>query len=151
MSASISYQRSRFATQLPADRRYTASHYWLLEEGAGVWRVGFTAFAIWLLGDPVELEFSVRAGQTVAVGQEIGSLEGLKALTSIHAAAEGEFLGSGEITLLEPDPYGGGWLYRILGKPVGDSVDAHGYIAILDEAVDGVIRSRPECGGECEG
>jgi hypothetical protein len=46
----ILYQRSRFATQLPVSCRYTPSHFWLLEESAGVWRIGFTKLATWLLG-----------------------------------------------------------------------------------------------------
>ena len=27
----LAYRRARFATRLPLDRRYTASHFWLLE------------------------------------------------------------------------------------------------------------------------
>jgi glycine cleavage system H protein len=156
MGDSISYRRSRFATNLPAERRYTVSHCWLAEESKGVWRVGFTKFAAWLLGDLVEYEFSITAGSPVAVGQEIGWIEGLKSLATIYSVAEGEFLDSGseisgDITLIDSDPYERGWLYRIRGK-AADSVDVHGYIALLDEAVDNVVRSRQEeCGGECEG
>jgi len=119
---SISYKRSRFSTRLPADRRYTAAHYWLLEEARGVWRVGFTKFATRMLGDLVEYEFSITAGAPVTVGQEIGSIEGFKAVTSLFSVAEGEFLGAGDglgsdITAVEADPYGRGWLYRVKGRP----------------------------------
>ena len=152
-----SYRRSRFSTELPADYRYTPAHFWLREESSGVWRIGFTKFALWLLGDPVEFDFSVNAGQPVAAGREIGWVEGLKALTTIYAAAEGEFLGAGgeirtDITLLDSDPYERGCLYRIRGKPVSDSLDVNAYMAVLDEAVDRVIAGRQqECGGDCEG
>ena len=84
MGETIPYRRARFATRLPADRRYTASHYWLLEESKGVWRIGFTKFATWLLGDPVEHQFSILAGSAVAVGQDIGWVEGLKALHTVY-------------------------------------------------------------------
>jgi glycine cleavage system H protein len=157
MGESISYQRWRFATDLPAERRYTASHCWLAEEPQGVWRVGLTKFAAWLLGDLVEYEFGVSAGSAVAVGQEIGWVEGLKSLTTIYSVAGGEFLDSGaeisgDITLIDSDPYQRGWLYRVRGKAAPDSVDVHGYIALLDEAVDGVMLARQdECGGECGG
>ncbi len=109
----IPYKRSRFSTRLPADRRYTAAHYWLLEEARGVWRVGFTKFATRMLGDLVEYEFSITAGAPVTVGQEIGSIEGFKAVTSLFSVAEGEFLGAGDslgsdITAVESDPYGRG-------------------------------------------
>lgn len=144
---SIPYKRSRFSTRLPVDRRYTAAHYWLLEDSPGLWRVGFTKFATRMLGDLVEYEFSVAAGDAVAVGQEVGSIEGFKAVTSIFSVAEGEFLGAGEelgwdITAVESDPYGRGWLYRVRGRPDPASVDVHGYIAILDATIDRLLESR---------
>lgn len=153
MGNHISYQRSRFSTQLPADRRYTPSHCWLLDEGVGIWRVGFTQFATWLLGDPVEFEFSVRAGSAVGAGQEIGWVEGLKAVTTIYSAVQGEFLDAGEeisadITVIESDPYERGWLYRVRGEPAPESMDVQAYIALLDEAVEEELRSRQD---ECRG
>ena len=72
----IPYKRSRFSTRLPVGRRYTAAHYWLLEESREVWRVGFTKFATRMLGDLVEYEFTVSPGAEVVPGQEIGSVEG---------------------------------------------------------------------------
>ena len=157
MSETILYQRARFATRLPVDRRYTPSHYWLLEESEGVWRVGFTKLATWLLGDAVEHEFSVLAGSAVAAGQEIGWVEGLKALSTVFSVVEGEFLGPGDeiqsdITLIESDPYERGWLYRVRGKPARDSLDVHGYVAVLDQTIDEVLLDRQEeCGGPYAG
>ena len=157
MGEHIPYSRSRFTTQLPADRRYTASHFWLAEEEGGIWRVGFTRMAVWLLGDPVEFEFSVRPGTRIAGGQEIGWVEGLKALHTVYSVAEGEFLEAGsaiasDITLIEADPYERGWLYRVRGNPAPGAVDVRRYMALLDDAVDAAIRGREEeCGGECEG
>jgi glycine cleavage system H protein len=143
----IHYKRSRFSTRLPVDRRYTAAHYWLLEEAQGVWRVGFTKFATRMLGDLVEYELSITAGARVTVGQEIGSIEGFKAVTSLFSVAEGEFLGAGDglgsdITSVESDPYGRGWLYRVKGHPDPESVDFHGYIAILDATIDRLLETR---------
>ena len=157
MGEHIPYQRSRFTTRLPADRRYTASHFWLAEEAGGIWRVGFTKMATWLLGDPVEFEFSVRPGTRIAAAQEIGWVEGLKALHTLYSVADGEFLetGSGisnDITLMEADPYERGWLYRVRGNPAPGAVDVQRYMTLLDDAVDAVVRGREaECGGECEG
>lgn len=157
MIESIPYRRSRFVTDLPAERRYTASHCWLAEEPHGVWRVGFTKFAAWLLGDLVEYEFSVAAGAVVAAGQEIGWVEGLKSLSSVRSVISGEFLDTGDgisagITLIDSDPYQRGWLYRVRGNPAADALDVHGYAAILDRAVDDAVRDRrEECRGECEG
>lgn len=147
----ILYKRARFTTRLPVDRRYTPAHYWLFEESSGVWRIGFTKFATRMLGDLVEYDFSVTTGTFVAVGQEIGSIEGFKALTTLYSVAEGEFLGLGDgltsdITSVESDPYGRGWLYRVRGKPDGGSLDVHGYIAVLDATIDRLLAARHESG-----
>jgi glycine cleavage system H protein len=141
------YRRSRFTTHLPVDRRFSAAHYWLLEEAPGIWRVGFTRFATRMLGDIVEFEFTATPGTTIGVGDEIGSIEGLKAVTSVFAAGTGQFLGEGEwlrqdVTLAESDPYGKGWLYRLQGTPDPDTVDVHGYVAILDATIDKMLASR---------
>ena len=145
----VSYKRARFSTRLPVNRRYTAAHFWLLEESPDVWRVGFTKFATRMLGDLVEYELSATPGSHVDIGQEIGSLEGFKAVTALYSVAEGKMLGIGDavaadITIVESDPYGSGWLYRVNGRPDPDSVDVHGYIAILDATIDRMLASRHE-------
>lgn len=147
----ISYKRSRFSTRLPVDRRYTAAHYWLREEMPGVWQVGFTKFATRMLGDLVEYDFSVGPGDDVTVGQGIGSIEGFKAVTTMFSVADGEFLGASDalrsdITMAETDPYGRGWLYRVRGRPDPASVDVHGYVALLDTTIEGLLASRHEAG-----
>ena len=143
----VYYRRSRFTTHLPRDRRYSPAHYWLLEESPGVWRIGLTRFATRMLGDIVEFEFSVRAGAAVSVGEDIGTIEGLKAVTSVFAAGDGRFLGEAEglrrdVTLAESDPYGNGWLYRLQGTPAEDVVDVDGYVAILDATIDKMLTNR---------
>jgi glycine cleavage system H protein len=143
----VYYRRSRFTTHLPADRRYSPAHYWLLEESPGVWRVGLTRFATRMLGDIVDFEFTVAQGAPIAVGDEIGGIEGLKAVTSIYAVGSGLFMGEGadlrrDVTLVETDPYGHGWLYRLQGKAAEDAVDVQGYVAVLDATIDKMLASR---------
>ena len=154
-SETVPYRRSRFSTRLPVDRRYTAAHYWLFEEEPGVWRVGLTGFATRMLGDLVEVDFPVPAGGSVSVGQEIGGIEGFKAVTVVYSVAEGEFLGPNEelaadITAVESSPYGRGWLYRVRGRPDPESVDVTGYIALLDGTIDRMLESRHAEGDDDE-
>ena len=149
----VYYRRSRFTTHLPINCRYSPAHYWLLEESAGVWRVGFTKFATRMLGDIVEFEFSAAPGAAIAVGDEIGSVEGLKAVTSVFSSGAGLFIGEGpslrgDVTLAESDPYGKGWLYRLQGKPAADTVDVQGYVAILDATIDKMLASRHKAVGD---
>jgi glycine cleavage system H protein len=143
----VYYRRSRFTTHLPIDRRYSPAHYWLLEESPGMWQVGFTRFATRMLGDVVEFDFSVAPGATIADGDEIGSIEGLKAITNVFAAGAGLFRGANErlrtdITLVESDPYGHGWLYRLQGTPAEGTVGVEGYVAILDATIDKMLSNR---------
>ena len=118
-----------------------------MEESEGIWRIGLTKFATRMLGDIVEFDFSVQPGASVDVGDDIGSLEGLKALTVIFACGSGRFLGEGsalrqDVTLVESDPYGEGWLYRLQGSPAANSVDVDGYVAILDTTIDQMLAGR---------
>ena len=150
-SPTIRYKRARFLTHLPVDRRYTASHYWLMEEVPGVWRVGLTKFATRMLGELVEYEFSAETGSTIEIGQKLGSLEGFKAVTSVYSVVEGEFLGVGDglradVTALESDPYGEGWLYRGRGVVEPANVDVQGYVTILDATIDKLLQSRHSTG-----
>ncbi len=149
----VYYRRSRFTTHLPIDRRYSPAHYWLLEEAPGVWRVGLTRFATRMLGDIVEFDFAVSPQTAIATGDEIGSIEGLKAVASVFAAGDGSFLGECEalrrdVTLAETDPYGSGWMYRLQGTPAPNTVDVHGYVALLDATIDAMVTGRHDAAGD---
>jgi glycine cleavage system H protein len=145
----ISYKRSRFGARLPVGYLYTPSHYWLSEAQPGLWRIGFTKFAIRMLGDLVECNFAVKPGEAVEIGQAIGAVEGFKAVAEIYCVVAGEFACASpqleqDITLVESDPHGAGWLYEARGAPEPASVDVHGYIAILDATIDRMLGSRHE-------
>ncbi len=147
----LAYKRVRFGTRLPMDRLYTRSHYWLLETAPGIWRVGFTKFAIRMLGDVVEYQFEPAVGAGIAIGDKIGWIEGFKAVSDIFSVAEGVFAGVNaelreDITVLESDPYGRGWLYSVEGRPEPDGVDVHGYVSILDATIDKMLSTRHEGG-----
>ena len=123
------------------DCRYTASHFWAVEQQTGLWRVGMTKFATRMLGDLVEFEFVAKPGQQVDVGQTIGWIEAFKALTDLYCVADGIFIGANplieqDISLVDSDPYRKGWLYSIKGTPEPNNVDVHGYVEILDLAID---------------
>jgi glycine cleavage system H protein len=147
----ISYKRSRFSTRLPADYLYSPAHYWLREATPGVWEVGFTKFAARMLGDIVEFDFKVPAGASIETGQVIGWTEGFKAMSDVYSAASGEFLGANpalarEITLIDHEPYGNGWLYSVRGRPDAAATDVNGYIAVLDATIDTMLRGRHDQG-----
>ncbi len=143
------YKRSRFATRLFSDRLYTAGHSWLRREEGDLWRVGFTKFAVRMLGEAVEMGFEVPAGSAVKTGQPIGWIEGFKAVTDLYAPFDGVFVEgnpalSKEIELIQSDPAGRGWLYSMKGTPGKDCLDAQGYVAVLDATIDKMLGKRHE-------
>jgi glycine cleavage system H protein len=147
----IPYRRSRFSTQLPTDRRYTPSHFWLLEVEPGLWRVGFTRFATRMLGDLVEHGFEVKPGETIEPGQTIGWIEAFKAITDLYCVGTGAFHEANALleqdpTVFDGDPYGAGWLYSFRGEPDPNTVDAQGYTALLDLAIDKIQGKGPDAG-----
>ena len=145
----IPYNRSRFSTRLLEDRLYTAGHSWLEREDEEVWRVGFTKFAVRMLGEIVELGFETEPGATVETGQVIGWLEGFKAVTDMYSPLAGRFEGFNpavdeQAALLSNDPYRRGWLFRVRGQPGDDCLDVQGYIALLDTTIDKMLGRRHE-------
>ena len=146
-SAEIPYNRSRFSTRLLENRLYTAGHSWLEQEDDEVWRVGFTKFAVRMLGEIVELGFETEPGSTVETGQVVGWLEGFKAVTDMYSPLAGRFEGFNpavdeQAALLASDPYRRGWLFRVRGQPGDDCLDVHGYIALLDTTIDKMLGRR---------
>ncbi len=140
----VYYRRARFATRLPLDRRYSSAHYWLIEVAPARWRVGFTKFATRMLGDLVEHELTVAAGDMVALGQSLGWIEGFKAVSELYSPAAGRFAGgnpalAAELSLVDTDPYDRGWLYEVEGQIDPAVVDAAGYITHLDTLIDRLL------------
>jgi glycine cleavage system H protein len=152
MSAEVHYKRSRFTTHLLEDRLYTAGHSWLEREGQDLWRVGFTKFAIRMLGEIVELGFEKEPGSPVETGQVVGWLEGFKAVTDIFSPLSGHFEGCNpaldeNLTLLTTKPYTTGWLFKVRGRPEPDCLDVHGYVSLLDATIDKMLGKRHELAG----
>src|SRR6266496_2491807 len=71
-TTALHYKRSHFATQLPADYLYTASHAWIAAQGPGLWRVGLTKFATRMLGEMVDHGFEVEENTLLRPGQIVG-------------------------------------------------------------------------------
>jgi glycine cleavage system H protein len=145
----IRYKRSRFSAKLPSGHRYTRSHFWLARDPSGDWRVGLTKFATRMLGDLVEYELSVKEGDAIETGQTLGWIEGFKAVSDIYSIASGRYLGANpalerDITLLEADPYGAGWLYAVDAGAQADSIGVEEYMRHLDATIDRMLAGRRE-------
>ena len=100
----------------PEDNRYAKSHEYVHVEG-GVGTVGITDYAQKELGDVVFVELP-QVGSLVEAGDEMGSIESVKAVSEIFAPVSGEVVEINETLadkpeLVNTDPYGDGWMIRI--------------------------------------
>ena len=147
----VLYKRATFVTHLPVEHLYTPSHNWLMRvpEGAGEWRVGYTKFALRMLGELVDLKFDLAKDAPVQVGDIVGSIEGFKAISDVYSVGKGRFvtgnlgLTSGLDSITEK-PYDEGWLYQFAGEPDSRAVDVDGYRALLDVTIDRILEKQKQ-------
>jgi glycine cleavage system H protein len=145
----IPFKRSHFATQLPADALYSPSHYWLIHESDGMWRVGFSKFAVRMLGDLVDQGFETAEGAAVQPGTIIGWIEGFKAISDIYCVVEGVFCGGnpslkGQLDQINQFPYGAGWLYRAKGEPDRNCMPVLEYVNLLNATIDRMLSQQKD-------
>jgi glycine cleavage system H protein len=122
---------------VPADLRYTKSHEWVRVDG-DVATVGITDHAQSELTDIVFVDPAAQ-GKTLTAGGSALVLESVKTVADVYAP------GPGVVTEVNPelkahpelvnqDPYGKGWLFRIkLSQPIADDalLSADAYRAFL--------------------
>ncbi len=107
-----------------ADRKYTASHEWIVLEGDTA-TIGISDFAQAQLGDVVFLELPAK-GAKLKPAESFGVIESVKAASDLYSPAAGTVLEVNEKLsqnpeLVNSDPYGAGWLLKIQveGEPTG--------------------------------
>jgi len=114
-----------------SEMRYTQDHEWVRIEGE-TGTVGITTHAQEQLGDIVFVELP-ETDQDLDQGEEIGTVESVKAASEVYAPAAGTVTAVNEDLADDPsklnsDPYGGGWLYSFTIADRGE-IDA-----LMDEA-----------------
>jgi glycine cleavage system H protein len=100
----------------PEDSKYAKSHEYVHMEGE-VGTVGITDYAQKELGDVVFVELP-QVGTQLEAGDELGSIESVKAVSELFAPVSGEVVEINESLAEKPelvntDPYGDGWMIRI--------------------------------------
>ena len=109
----------------PEDSRYAKSHEYVHVEGeTGI--IGITDHAQKELGDVVFVELP-QVGTELEMGDELGSIESVKAVSELFSPVSGEVIEVNEALadkpeLVNTDPYGDGWMVRIRLK-TPDEVD----------------------------
>ena len=118
----------------PANLKYTKSDEWF-DPVSGA--MGITDFAQSQLSDIVFVEILVEVGETVEAGKAIASVESVKASAEIYASASGKVTAvnkglSDKPETLNSDPFGEGWMVKVEGGSVSDTMDAAAYVAYCD-------------------
>lgn len=117
---------------------YSKEHEWVsLEDGIAT--IGITRFAQDELGEVVYLELP-EAGETFSAGDEIGTIESVKAVAEIYTPVDGEIVERNEAAIDSPEkvnesPHDDGWLVRIKlsGDPPDGLMNASEYQTFTEE------------------
>lgn len=105
----------------PHDSRYTKSHEYVHVDGDTA-VVGITDYAQKELGDVVFVELP-QVGTELEQGDEMGSIESVKAVSELFSPVSGEVIEINESLadkpdLVNSDPYGDGWMIKLrLSQP----------------------------------
>ncbi len=100
----------------PSDYLYSEEHEWLHVED-DVCVLGITEFAQSELGEVVFVDLP-EAGQTFEAGDEIGTVESVKAVAEVYTPVAGEIVEVNSALedapeLVNDDPHGDGWFVKL--------------------------------------
>jgi glycine cleavage system H protein len=124
---------------VPKDLRFSREHEWVRVQG-DVATVGITDFAAGQLGDVVFVELP-EVGRKITQFGAVGVVESVKAVSDLFAPVGGEVVEtngalSGSPELLNSDPFGEGWMFRVKLADPGQAdalLDAAGYEKLTAE------------------
>jgi glycine cleavage system H protein len=132
-------------SNIPNDLRYAKSHEWVRpahgEASNAAVEIGISDHAQSALGDLVFVEVP-EVGRAVKAGEACAVVESVKAASDVYSPVSGKIIASNaalatQPELLNQDPYGAGWLFRVqTSSPIdGALMSAADYAKFLaDEA-----------------
>lgn len=117
---------------------YSEEHEWIEVDG-DTGTVGITDYAQEQLGDVVFVDVS-KVGEDVAIGDDVGVVESVKAASDIYSPVSGNIIEANGILddtpeTVNSEPTTGGWMFKItLSDPseLEGLMDADGYKAFTD-------------------
>lgn len=121
-------------SKAPANLKYTKSHEWVELHNDGTASVGITDHAQDLLGDLVYVE-APEVGRKLTAAAACAVVESVKAASDVYAPVSGVVVEnnptlSDSPELINKDPYGDGWIFKIKLANVADAnalLDAKAY------------------------
>ncbi|MCW9023270.1 MAG: glycine cleavage system protein GcvH [Gammaproteobacteria bacterium] len=127
-------------SNVPQELRYTKNHEWVSLNDDGTVTIGITDHAQHLLGDLVFVELP-EIGITFGQEEDCAVVESVKAASDVYCPLDGEVIGHNEALsdtpeLINQDPYGDGWIFKLKPKDDGafaELLDADAYNEIASE------------------
>ena len=104
-------------SEIPSDLLYRESHEWVRYDEDGTATIGISDHAQAQLGDMVFIELP-EPGMSYEQGDACAVVESVKAASDVYAPLTGEVIEANSALedspeLVNTDPYGDGWLFRI--------------------------------------
>ena len=104
-------------SSIPTNLKYLESHEWVRAEADGTVTVGISDHAQHALGDLVFVEVP-EVGRSLNKGAAAAVVESVKAASDVYSPVSGEVVAtndklSGSPELVNSDPYGEGWLFKL--------------------------------------
>jgi len=112
-------------SNIPNDLQYTKSHEWVRPAQNGAVEIGISDHAQSALGDLVFVEVP-EIGRAVKAGDAVAVVESVKAASDVYSPVSGKVIANNaalatQPELLNQDPYGAGWLFRVQTEAPLDS------------------------------
>ncbi|AXJ10042.1 glycine cleavage system protein GcvH [Arthrobacter sp. PM3] len=114
--------------------QYSDEHEWVAREaGSSTVSIGISAVATDALGDIVYVDLP-EVGSTVTAGETCGEVESTKSVSDLYAPVTGEVTEVNDAVVADPalinsDPYGAGWLFKVAVESEGPLLSAEEYAA----------------------
>ncbi|WP_426975728.1 glycine cleavage system protein GcvH [Pseudarthrobacter sp. O4] len=120
-------------SKVVAELKYSAEHEWVAVDGSGPSVIGVSAVAADALGDIVYVDLP-EVGSTVTAGETCGEIESTKSVSDLYSPVTGEVTDVNDGVVADPalintDPYGAGWLFKVAVESEGPLLSAEEYAA----------------------
>ena len=111
--------------------QYSDEHEWVAREAGTVVSVGISAVATDALGDIVYVDLP-EVGSAVTAGETCGEVESTKSVSDLYSPVTGEVTEVNDGVVSDPavinsDPYGAGWLFKVTVTDEGPLLSAQEY------------------------
>ncbi|MCW2288391.1 glycine cleavage system H protein [Leucobacter luti] len=111
--------------------QYSAEHEWITDESPAT--VGVSQVAADALGEVVYVDLP-KVGATLTAGAECGEIESTKSVSELFSPVSGEVVEINQAVIDDPslvnsDPYGAAWLFKVAVTEFGPLLSAEQYAA----------------------